>query len=116
MMQGVTLALSDRCRVQTLAPFGKFIDAWAACSSVLACLLWVRGYPEQALARIHETLTRHQGELVPVTRIYTLQFAGFVHQFCREVSVVHTLAQSLTALAHEQGFILYEASGRMQYG
>jgi predicted ATPase len=76
----------------------------------------VRGSPEQALAQVQEMLTRHQEELVPVTRIYTLQFAGFVHQFCRGVSVVHTLAQSLTALAHEQGFILYEASGRMQYG
>jgi adenylate cyclase len=116
MMQGITLALSDRFRSHTIDSFGKSIDAWAWCGSVLACLLWVRGYPEQALARIHETLTRHQEELVPVTRIYTLQFAGFVHQLCREVSVVHTLAQSLTALAHEQGFMVYEASGRMQYG
>jgi len=76
----------------------------------------VCGYPEQALAQVQETLTRHQEELVPSTRIYTLQFAGFVHQFCREVSVVQNLAQSLTAFAHEQGFILYEASGIIQSG
>jgi predicted ATPase len=116
MMQGISFALRDRSRVQTLAPFWKFMDAWAWCSSMLACILWVRGYPEQALARVQETLTRHQEDLTPPTRVYTLQYAGFVHQWCREVSVVHTLAQSLTAFAHEQEFVLYEAVGRIQYG
>ena len=116
LMQGITLALSDRFRSYPIGTFGKFIDAWVWCCSVLACLLWVRGYPEQALTRIHETLTHSPEELVPPARIYTLQFAGFVHQFCREVSVVHNLAKSLTAFAHEQGFIIYEASGSMQYG
>jgi predicted ATPase len=116
LMQGITLALSDRCRTQTLAPFWKFIDAWAWCGINLACVLCVRGYPEQAQAQVQETLTRHQEELAPSTRIYTLQYAGFVHQLRREVSVVHTLAQSLTTLAHEQKLILFEASGRMQYG
>jgi predicted ATPase len=110
------LALSDRCRVQTVAPFWKFIDAWAWCSSGLACILWMRGYPEQALARVQETLTRHREEITPSTRVSTLQSAGAVHQLCREVSVVQNLAQSLTTLAHEQEFVLYEASGRMQYG
>jgi predicted ATPase len=116
LLQGITLALSDRFRTQTLAPFWKFIDAWAWCGINVACVLWVRGYPAQAQAQVQETLTRHQEELAPATRIYTLQYAGFVHQLCREVSVVHTLAQSQTTLAHEQKLILFEASGRMQYG
>jgi len=76
----------------------------------------VRGYPEQARAQVEETLTCHQEELAPVTRIHRLRYAGYVHQLCREVSVVHSLAQSLTTLAHEQRFLVYEASGIMQYG
>src|SRR5262249_39236100 len=116
LMQGIALALSDRFRSHTIATFGKFIDVWAWCGINLACVLWVRGYPEQALAQVQETLTFHQEEPAPVTRIYMLQYAGFVHQLCREVSVVHSLAHSLTTLAHEQKFIVYEASGRMQYG
>ena len=106
LMQGITLALSDRFRSYIIVAFGKFIDVWAWCGSILACLLWVRGYPEQALAQVQETLTRHQEELALVTRIYTLRYAGVVHQLCREVSVVHSLAQSLTTLAHEQRFIV----------
>jgi adenylate cyclase len=99
-----------------MVAFGKSIDVWAWCGNVLACLLWVRGYPEQALAQVEETLTCHQEELAPVTRIRTLQYAGYVHQLCREVSVVHSLAQSLTTLAHEQKFIVYEARGIIPYG
>jgi adenylate cyclase len=116
LMQGITLALSDRFRSHIMVAFGKFIDVWAWCGNVLACLLWVRGYPEQALAQVEETLTCHQEALAPVTRIRSLRYAGYVHQLCREVSVVHSLAQSLTTLAHEQKFIQYEASGIIQYG
>jgi predicted ATPase len=116
LLQGITLALSDRFRSHIIVSFGKFLDVWAWCGSNLACVLWVRGYPEQALAQVQEMLTRDQEELVPATRIYTLQYAGVVHQLCREVSVVHSLAQSLTTLAHEQKLILFEASGIMQYG
>jgi predicted ATPase len=116
LLQGRTLALSDRFRSHIMVAFGKFIDVWAWCGDILACVLWVRGYPEQALAQVQETLTCHQEALAPVTRIRTLRFAGYVHQLCREVSVVHALAQSLTTLAHEQKFILDEASGIIQYG
>jgi predicted ATPase len=116
LMRGITLALRDRFRSHIIVSLGKFIDAWAWCGINLACVLWVRGYPEQALTQVQETLTRYQEELAPITRIYTLQYAGFVHQLRREVPVVHTLAQSQTTLAHEQQLILYEASGIMQYG
>src|SRR5262249_35993059 len=116
LLQGITLALRDRFRSHIRVAFGTFLDVWAWCCSTLACLLWVRGYPEQARAQVEETLTCHQEELAPVTRIHRLRYAGYVHQLCREVSVVHSLAQSLTTLAHEQRFIVYEASGIMQYG
>jgi predicted ATPase/class 3 adenylate cyclase len=116
LLQGRTLALSDRFRSHIMVAFGKFLDVWAWCGNILACVLWVRGYPEQALAQVQETLTCHQEALALVTRIRTLRYAGYVHQLCREVSVVHALAQSLTTLAHEQKIILDEASGRMQYG
>ena len=54
-------------------------------------------------------------KLAPVTRIYTLHILDLSIS-CSEVSVVHSLAQSLTTLAHEQKFIVFEASGIMQYG
>jgi predicted ATPase len=69
------------------------------------------GYPEQALARVHEALTLAHELSHPFTLAFARWLAAIVFQYRRDVPAVHEQAEAAVALATEQGFPLWAAMG-----
>jgi predicted ATPase len=78
--------------------------------------LWLLGYPDQALRRSHEALTLAQELAHPFSLAYALTFAAWVHQFRREGQATQARAETLCALAREQGFAFLLAVGMATRG
>jgi predicted ATPase len=86
-------------------------DPGVACRAYVALTLWLLGYPEQALARVHEALTlAHE-----LAHTFSLAFArcwvATVSQLCRDVPAVYAHAEAAVTLATEQGFPFWIAHG-----
>jgi adenylate cyclase len=85
------------------------VDHAIACLGVNAWLLWLQGYPDQALAQIREArkLAEH------LDRPYSDAVAGYVAlpmlQFCGDTAQVERLARDLYRLCDEQGYVLWLA-------
>jgi hypothetical protein len=73
--------------------------------------LWLLGYPEQALAHIHDALALAHALSHPYSLAFARCWAAFVSQFRRDVPAVHEHAEAAVALATEQGFPLWVAWG-----
>ena len=86
-------------------------DPGVACRLYVAATLWLLGYPEQALARLHEALTLAHALSHPFSLACARCWATFVSQFRRDVSAVHEHAEAAVALATEQGFPIWAALG-----
>jgi predicted ATPase len=86
-------------------------DPGVACCIYAAATLWALGYPEQALARVHEALALAHELAHPFSLAFARCFAAFVAQFRRDVSAVHAHAEATVALATEQGFPQWAVQG-----
>jgi predicted ATPase/class 3 adenylate cyclase len=91
-------------------------DPGVACRAYTARTLWLLGYPEQALARVHEALTlAHE-----LSHSYSLAFArcmaAYVYQFCRDVPDVHEQAEAAVLFSTAQGFPQWAAVGTIFRG
>jgi predicted ATPase len=88
-------------------------DPGVACRIYAAATLWSLGYPEQALARVHEALALARELLHPFSLAFARCFAAFVSQFRRDVLAVHAHAEATVALSTEQGFTQWAVQGTM---
>jgi predicted ATPase len=86
-------------------------DLGVACQAHAAWSLWLLGYPDQALARLHDALTLAHELAHPYSLAFAWCWAVIVSQFRRDVSAVHEQAEAAVALATEQGFALWAAMG-----
>jgi predicted ATPase len=86
-------------------------DPGVACRIYAAATLWSLGYPEQALARVHEALTLAHELSHPFSLAFAQCFAAFVSQFRRDVPAVHAHAEATVALATEHGFTQWAVQG-----
>ena len=73
--------------------------------------LWLLGYPEQALARLHDALALAHELSHPYSLAFARCWAAFVSQFRRDVPAVHEQAEAAVALSTEQGFPHWVAWG-----
>ena len=80
------------------------IDPGVTCLSRAATVLWLLGYPDQALQRIREALGLAHKLSHPLSLAYTLGFAAGVHQFRREAQAAQEHAEAMMALSREHGF------------
>jgi predicted ATPase/class 3 adenylate cyclase len=106
--EGITLYMPEQRRAPV---FRIGHDPGVACQVNAAQTLWLLGYPEQALARLHEALALAHALSHPYSLAYARCWAGIVLQFRRDVSAVHELAVAAVALSTEQGFTLWAAMG-----
>jgi class 3 adenylate cyclase/predicted ATPase len=90
--------------------YGSF-DPGVACRSFAAQVLWLLGYPDQALKRSHEALTLAQELSHPFSLAWVLSFAAWFHQLRRDERAVQARAEAVIALATEQGFPFWAAFG-----
>ncbi len=92
------------------------IDPRMFCRSFVALTLWLRGYPDQALKKIRESLTSARELSHPYSQGYALDGAAWIHRFRREQQATQEQAEALEALSNEQGFALLLAEGTMFRG
>jgi predicted ATPase len=86
-------------------------DLGVACQANAARTLWLLGYPEQALARVHETLALAHALSHPFSLAFAQCRVAYVSQLCRDVPAVHEHAEAAVALATAQGLPVWEAWG-----
>jgi len=91
-------------------------DLGVSCQIQLARALWYLGYPDQALKKIHESLTLARELAHPFTLALALNFAAWVHHLRREVQAVRDAAEATMTLSMEQGFPLFSAFGAFFQG
>jgi predicted ATPase len=83
------------------------IDSGVVNLSRIAFVLWKLGYPDQALAKSLEALTRARESSHAYSLSFALHYAIYLHQFRREAQRVREMADTAIALAREQGFVLW---------
>jgi predicted ATPase len=82
----------------------------------LALALWHLGYPDQARAHCEEFLALARTLNHPFTLAYALHHAAWLHQHCRLGPEAQAFGQEMVALATEQGFAFWKASGMLYRG
>jgi len=91
-------------------------DPGVVCRGFAAMILWLQGYPAQALVRLHEALALAHALADPFSLAFARCLATYVYQFRRDVSAVHEQAEAAVALSTEQGFPLWVAWGTILRG
>ncbi len=112
--QGIALYDPQQHRSHAFLYYG--LDSGVACRSRMASVLWLLGYPEQALTRSREALTLAQELAHPGSSGYALHFAAMLYQFRREEQTVQERAEAVIALVTEHGFPHFLALGPILRG
>jgi predicted ATPase len=86
-------------------------DPGMGCLGFAAIVLWMLGYPEQALQRSHQALTVAQDVSHPFSLTFALSLAGRLHTLRREWRVAQEQAETMIALSTEQGNAFHLAAG-----
>jgi predicted ATPase len=89
-------------------------DPSVVCRSYLAWLLWLLGYPEQALQWSRDNLDRARAR--PFSLTHALSAAASLHQCRREGRLAQEQAEAMMAIASEHGFPFFSARGAMLRG
>ncbi len=91
-------------------------DPGVICLSFVSWILWLYGYPGQALAKNQETLALAQRLAHPFSLAYAHVTATRFHTLRREEQATQAQAEALIALCGEQGFALRRAQGIIHQG
>jgi predicted ATPase len=79
----------------------------AACRVAVAAVLWLLGYPDQALQRIQQALPLAQGPADRFTLANTRFYAAWVYYGLRQVDAVLAQTEAAMTVARAQGFTLF---------
>jgi class 3 adenylate cyclase/predicted ATPase len=110
---GVALYVPEQ-RSSTVFRAGQ--DPGVACLLYGAWVLWLRGYPRQALEREQEALALARELADPFTLAFVRCFAAVVRSCGRDISGVQEHAGAALVLAAEHGFTLWVNVGRILRG
>jgi predicted ATPase/class 3 adenylate cyclase len=105
---GLALYMPDQRRALV---FHMGQDLGVSCGAFAAWALWGLGYPDQALARLHETLALAHALSHPLSLAFARVFAAFIYQCRRDVLAVYEQAEAAAALSAKQGFPQWAAVG-----
>jgi len=87
-------------------------DPGVGCCSYAALALWLLGYPDQALKKLHQAFILTQGPSHPPhSSAFALAAAVWFHQLRGERQTVEEQAEAVIALSDEQEFPLWLAWG-----
>jgi len=104
------LALYDPEQHRTLALlYGH--DPGVCCRGVAGIVLWLLGYPDQALRQHQAAHTLAQELAHPPTLAFTRMLGAIALHLRRDTRAAHEEAEALIALATEQDFALFRAIG-----
>lgn len=91
-------------------------DPGMACLIYAAWILWLRGYPEQALASIHQALALAQECQHPFCLALAHTFVVTLHWYRGEMPLVCEQVETCLSLARTYAFPLFEAMGMVFQG
>jgi predicted ATPase len=111
--EGIARYTPDQRRVPA---FRSGHDPGVACRALAAWSLWLLGYPEQALAHIHDALALAHTLSHPYSLAYAWCWAAIIPQLRRDVLAVHEQAEACVALSTEQGFPFWASTGTILRG
>ena len=111
--QGITLYDPQQHRAHVFR-YGN--DSGVGCRAFAAEVLWVLGYPDQALRRIDEALTWAQELAHPFNLAFALNCAARLHRFRRDPHSAQERAEAGIALSREHGFRQFLATASMLRG
>jgi len=86
-------------------------DPGVSCRLYAAETLWLLGYPEQALAYVHDALALAHEPSHPYSLAFLRYWAAMVSQLRQDVPTVHEHAEAAVTLSTEQGFPHWVALG-----
>jgi predicted ATPase len=110
------IALYDRPKHHSLAFLYYGLDPGVFCLSWLALTLWKLGHSDKALRRSLEESILAQELSHPFSSAFALNWAGWLHQLCREKGTVYERGGEAIRLSVEQGFPFYLAWGNTIQG
>jgi class 3 adenylate cyclase/predicted ATPase len=99
------IALYDPQQHRPLA-FVYGMDVGMTCRIFAAWVLWLLGYPDQALQRGQEGITLAHESSHPYSLSFALAFTADLHQLRREWRLAQERAEASMTLSAEQGFAL----------
>jgi predicted ATPase len=91
-------------------------DPGVSCLAMLAGVLWMLGYPDQALQRSTEAMQLAEAIAHPHVLASVLVIVTHVHQLRQEVCATQALADTVIALATEHGFPFWLAEATIFIG
>jgi predicted ATPase len=91
-------------------------DPGVSCRAFAAMTLWLLGYPEQALAHLHEALALAHELSHPFSLAFARCWVATVYQVRRDVLATCEHAEACVRLATAQGFPLWAATGTILRG
>jgi predicted ATPase len=91
-------------------------DSGMHCLSYTAWVLWLLGYPEQALKKSHAALSLARDLSHSFSVVGALHLASTLHQLRREASATQECAETAITLCTEQGFALFLAGASKYRG
>jgi predicted ATPase/class 3 adenylate cyclase len=91
--------------------FSAMQNPGVTCLCGVARASWYLGFPDQALARIHEGLSLAQDIAHPFSLAFAQAYSALVRQLRREGHAAQEHAEAALTLSREQGFTFYEAMG-----
>jgi predicted ATPase len=91
-------------------------DLGVNCRANAAVILWLLGYPAQALDRVHEALALAHALSHPFSLAWTRCMAAIISQFRLDVLAVYEHAEAAVTLSTEQGFPQWVALGTILRG
>jgi predicted ATPase len=106
--EGITCYTPDQ---RSALAFRMGQDPSIGCRANAATTLWLLGYPDQALARLHDSLALAHELSHPPSLASVRYWAAFVSQLRRDVSAVREHAEAAVAISTEWGFPLWVAGG-----
>ena len=96
--------------------FRMGLDPGVGCLAYAAWTLWLLGYLQQALARLHEALALVHELSHPYTLAWVRSWAVPIYQLHRDVPAVYEHPEATVALSTAQGFPLWAALGTSMRG
>jgi DNA-binding winged helix-turn-helix (wHTH) protein/predicted ATPase len=91
-------------------------DPGVACLSTLTSILWLLGYPDQALKSAEMTLTLAQDISDPFSQAFAFASVAVLHQRRREAETTRHWAETLVTLSAEHRFPFRGAAGMIYRG
>jgi predicted ATPase len=87
-----------------------------ACLTTMGWILWLLGYPDEALKRNEKALILTQGLSHPLSRAHALIGSDTLHNFRREGQVAQEWAEEAIARSTEHGLAFFLTAGFIHHG